>query len=664
MLAKVFDLNDVLAIKYLGKFAWSPGGRYIAYIWDDGGTSDLWLVEPGQVNGKPRRLTRAAKGVSDFMWLSGGVLLVACDNALSRIDDLRDEPSPAPLFESQTWLGALAPSPDRSQVAFLRDGRLWTYSAATGRIRELGLPTPVLPAGPVDEAIVWAPSGRRFAFLFKDEQTYRQAGIADASGRVLWQSHGERPSYGPVWFDDDTLYLTRAHNDEASVDLINAVRDGERWSERVLRHIDGTGRGPVSLSRPILSPDRRKALFLLEDDGWWHYHIYDRATGKFSQATHGDCEDYAHAGDSAVWWPDSASFVYSTGHDGVAERHVYRHYLADDRSERLIGLAGNNSRVTMADDGRIAFLHCDEFRNMDIWVAGSDGSDPRQLTHSLPAALSPDNQFPSLEVSFPSAGGLTIEGYVMRPRDASPGRKLPAILWVHGGPERQMRAGWHPLHSYALFHAFNQYLVAQGYAVMSVNYRGGAGYGRAFREGLCQRMGVDDVADVVGAAAFLKSLPWVDPDRVGIWGLSYGGYMTLHALTQYPGVFRCGVNIAGIWDMAQWVRWAVKRYGRGFDLFRGYLGGNPEDTPETYRQASPRTFVAGMKAPLLSLHGTADLNVDFPQLDRIVEDCVESGKAHEWVYYPNEVHTFAKRATWADALPKIVRFFDAHLKGN
>ncbi|HHY75543.1 MAG TPA: S9 family peptidase [Firmicutes bacterium] len=225
-----------------------------------------------------------------------------------------------------------------------------------------------------------------------------------------------------------------------------------------------------------------------------------------------------------------------------------------------------------------------------------------------------------------------------------------------------MRRGWHPQRSYALFHAYNQYLVQEGYVVLSVNFRGGTGYGRDFREALYHKMGVDDVADVIAAADYLKALSYVDPEGVGVYGLSYGGYLTLHCLTQYPDVFRCGINIAGIWDEVQWTKWADKRYGKRAGLFKAFLGGEPEDSPELYRQASPKTFAANMKAPLLNVHGTADMNVDFQQMDSIIRDLVDLGKDFEVIYYPDEVHTFAKKKTWMDAMPKMKRFFDRHLK--
>lgn len=179
--------------------------------------------------------------------------------------------------------------------------------------------------------------------------------------------------------------------------------------------------------------------------------------------------------------------------------------------------------------------------------------------------------------------------------------------------------------------------------------------------GLHGKMGVDDVVDVVKAGEYLKSLPYVDPDRVAVWGLSYGGYMTLHALTQYPEAFCMGVNIAGIWDFSQWTRWIQSRTGMQGGLFVNFLGGFPDEAPESYRLGSPVTFAENLSRPLINVHGTADANVDFQQLDRIVADCVKLGKTYEAYYYPNEVHMFRWRKTWQDAFPKIEREFDKYM---
>lgn len=217
------------------------------------------------------------------------------------------------------------------------------------------------------------------------------------------------------------------------------------------------------------------------------------------------------------------------------------------------------------------------------------------------------------------------------------------------------------MQSYAVFHAYHQYLAHKGYVSISINYRGGIGYGRDFRNGLYHKMGVDDVTDVVFAGEYMKSLPYVDPDRVAVWGLSYGGYMTLHALTQYPEAFKMGINLAGIWDFSQWTHWVQSFRGTQGGLFTTFFGGTPEQSAHLYQVGSPCTYADQMNKPLINFHGTADANVDFEQMDRIVLDCVRLGKEYEAYYYPEEVHMFRWRATWVDAFEKIEREFEKRL---
>ncbi|HHY17719.1 MAG TPA: S9 family peptidase [Firmicutes bacterium] len=652
-------LEEFLSIKYLGKWDWSPDGRFIAYIWDDGGVPDLWLVEPG-VSG-PKRITHVKTKAADFQWLPGtDKLFAVIDNGLYLISAGSGEP-PKLIFMTTNRISGLSCSPDGSTLAFGLEGKVCLYDVNTGSIQELDLPGQVLQTdGP--GIVNWSPSGARFAFSFKDHETYWQAGVAEAKGNMLWRSHVPASLRDICWFDEDHVYFAKPLDFGSSADLMLLALSGSKPEIRVLMHLEGSGKGTLLSTRALPSPDRSKVLFLLENDGFAHYYVLDRACEELRQVTFGRCEDFGHAGDQAVWCLDSSGFLYSSNKDAVGQRHIFRHCLDTGTCETVIGLPGTNSMAKLSCTGKIAFVHCDEYRNMDIWVRNSDGTDPVQVTFSMPETLTPDRQYVPEEISFESAGGLTVHGYLMKPKNIPDGTEVPAMVWVHGGPVRQMRPGWHPLATYALFHGFNQYLVHRGYAVLSVNFRGGIGYGRDFRHRLFAKMGVDDVADVVNAGEFLKSLPYVDPDRVGVWGLSYGGYMTLHCLTQYPEAFKAGVNLAGIWDFAQYTKWAEGHYGKGTGLFKTYLGGEPEASPGLYSQASPATFVDNMASPLMNLHGTADANVDFEQLDRIVKDCVEHRKCHESVYYPDEVHTFAKRVTWLDAIPKIERFLSLHLK--
>jgi dipeptidyl aminopeptidase/acylaminoacyl peptidase len=260
---------------------------------------------------------------------------------------------------------------------------------------------------------------------------------------------------------------------------------------------------------------------------------------------------------------------------------------------------------------------------------------------------------------------MRIHADLWLPREGPPaGERLPGLVYVHGGPTRQMREGWHPMHAYAVFYAYNQYLVGRGYAVISVDYRGGTGYGVEYEQANHMGFARRDMEDCIAAAEHLAAQPEVDPERMAIWGLSYGGYMTLAALTKRPEVFALGINIAGLWDMEQWARWISEHHHGHVPYFIRRLGGPLDEggDAEAHRQASPKNFVDGLRGPLLNLHGTADANVDFAQLDEIVRDCTERGKDFAALYYPDESHMFTKRATWEDAFARIEGAFERYLR--
>jgi len=651
-------LEEFLSIKYLEKWEWSPDGRFIALIWDDGGIDDLWLVAPGVF--LPQKVTYARKGVSDLAWIPGtSDLFFVMDDSIYKMcaSPVGD---PQLIYRATDKIAGISCSPDGSALAFGLEGKIHLYSINSLGIEQLEMPGTLSQTSNLG-IVAWSPSGTKFAFSFKDADSYHQIGVMRKDGTLMWTSHYEASSRDFSWFDDEILYFAKPQDYGRSADLMLLDVSKDATHLKMIMHLSGSGKGPLLSTNCIPSPDGTKALFLLEETGFAHYYVFHKDDSKLEQVTFGECEDFAHADDYAVWSWDSSSFVYSSNRRSAGERQLYEHRLDTAEDVEIIGLPGTNSKVKLSATGQMAFVHCDAYRNMDLWVCDPNGGNPTQVTFSMPNTLTEDRQFAPEEVSFRSAGGLTIHGYLMKPSNIPQGTQIPALVWVHGGPFRQMRPGWNPLHSYALFHALNQYFVHRGYAVLSVNFRGGIGYGRDFREALYCKMGVDDVADVVSAGRFLKSLSYVNPNKVAVWGLSYGGYMTLHSLTQYPGEFRAGVNIAGIWDFAQYARWAQKRYGKGMEFFEAFLEGEPEDSPQLYAQASPVTFADNLEDPLMSLHGTKDGNVDFAQLDRIIKDCLERRKPHEAIYYPDEVHVFRHRNTWLDAVPKIEAFLAKHI---
>jgi len=272
----------------------------------------------------------------------------------------------------------------------------------------------------------------------------------------------------------------------------------------------------------------------------------------------------------------------------------------------------------------------------------------------MPPAWTPEAVVAPEPLLLTGSDGMGIHADLFMPHGLDRSRRHPAIVFIHGGSIRQMRDGWHPMHAYAIFHTFNQYLLQRGYVILSVDYRGSTGYGADYEGATHLQAEHSDVEDCVAGAAYLKALPYVDPARIGVWGASYGGYLTLACMTRHPEAFAMGIEVCGIWDRE------MLRRGTGMpDSFTTRLGGR--DSKAAW-YASPKNFAAGLTAPLLCLHGAADAQVDVAQLDAVVRDCTELGKDFAALRYPDETHVFTKRSTWADAFGRMADAFDRYLR--
>ncbi|MGA7672563.1 MAG: prolyl oligopeptidase family serine peptidase, partial [Nitrolancea sp.] len=416
---------------------------------------------------------------------------------------------------------------------------------------------------------------------------------------------------------------------------------------------------------PVVRPGGAGIAYVLTPENWPHVFYYDLASNALRQLTDADCDDTGHAGDGLQFSPDGSKLVFSSSRETeLNQRQLWSVDIDTDNIVRMTTIPGTDSCAAWSPDGRsIAYLHCSPDQSADIWLIDvAEMGSARQITRSMPESLTPDKTTLPRHLTFPSADGLQIHGDIFLPKGFDSSRRYPAVVWVHGGMSRQMRFGWHPMHSYSLFYSFNQYLLHRGFIVLSVDYRGSIGYGRDYEEATYLSMCQGDLADVVAGAAYLKSLDYVDSDAVGVYGLSYGGYMTLGAMTKHPDAFAVGVNIAGIWDWPQYERWRDETYPGSRWQGTQRLGGMPTtENADVWHEASPLHFVEGLRNPLLNLMGTEDERVDFTQMDSIIRDCVAHEKDFAVLYYPGETHTFTHRRTWKDAFPRIEGAFRRYL---
>jgi dipeptidyl aminopeptidase/acylaminoacyl peptidase len=354
------------------------------------------------------------------------------------------------------------------------------------------------------------------------------------------------------------------------------------------------------------------------------------------------------------WSPDSKRIAYHHSVSGnQMERFIDVVDVSSGKSERTVTARGVNLDPVFSPNGtQLVFQRTDVENSLDLYVADLGGTGtPVRLSDSMPPGLNKADLAIPEPVSFPSRlDSKPVPATLMVAKNLDRRRKHPAIVWIHGSGSDQNFLGWHP-GSYRMYYSASVYLAQQGYVILTPDYRGSSGYSRDWATGVHMALGVNDTADVASGADYLKTLDYVDPDRIGVWGLSYGGFLTLQALTADPLLWRCGINVAGVVD------WAT--YGAGYTTPRL---GTPVENPEIYKISAPIYQMDRLVRPLLVLHGTNDRNVPFRDSLRVIDVLLKLNKSFEMGVYPGEIHFFRRAHILRDAWHRAEDFFDRHLK--
>jgi len=255
-------------------------------------------------------------------------------------------------------------------------------------------------------------------------------------------------------------------------------------------------------------------------------------------------------------------------------------------------------------------------------------------------------------VRFKARDGMTIPNFLWKPHQATPARKAPALVWVHGGPGGQ---------TVPAYNATIQYLVNHGYAVLAINNRGSSGYGKTFFAADDRKHGREPLWDCVDAKKYLQTLDYVDPDRIGIIGGSYGGYMVLAALAFEPQEFKVGVDLFGV---ANWIRTleSIPAWWEGQRTALYAEMGDPVKDRKMLEEVSPLLHANLIRRPLLVLQGANDPRVLKVESDEVVAAVKKNGVPSEYIVFPDEGHGFTKKANQIAGYSAILRFLDAHLK--
>ena len=323
--------------------------------------------------------------------------------------------------------------------------------------------------------------------------------------------------------------------------------------------------------------------------------------------------------------PDGRTLYYSTNANDVERRHIWAVPTAGGTPRQITSGDGIETYpAPLASGKRLGVLYFDARQPASVGLAPVEGGKAKLIFPTLP------KDFPLAEHVVPqivhtkAADGLDISNQLFLPKDLAPGERRPAIVFVHGGPARQMLPGYHYMQFYHWAYAFNQYLASQGYVVLSVNFRSGIGYGRSFRRAAnTGASGNSEYQDVLAGGKYLQSRPDVDPARVGIWGLSYGGILTAQALARNSDVFVAGVDLAGV-----------------------HLRGTTLDSTDVSYRSSAIAAIDGWKSPVLLVHGDDDRNVEFSQTVGLVQLLRARNIYHELIVIPDDTHESMLHSRW------------------
>lgn len=688
---------DLIAqIRYPTRPAWSPDGRRVAFLWDAAGKQDLYVAVPGD---EPVQLTdfpvdphTLTSDISGFAWASDGEILFGKDGQLwsvwvpdtnvttaSRSGDgsvqIPRPPADPSRVSELPDAGNFALSNDRTVMAFTRDGDLWTASVQARTERRLTYLSDGLQAS----SPVFSRDGRFVAFgaarrwveeeplpyngdivrTFRNRTADERLGIVSVrggdpvwvpleggAGSVQWTDAGEL-LYQEVSPDRKTRTI-RVFSPAAGVRVLWTDHDPAWWSV--------TGRD----SRTVVSPDGRHVAFVSDRTGW--PHVYVMPTDASSESAPVQLTSGNYGAGFGSWSPDGSRIAYHHSADGnQMERFVSIVDVASRRSTPVVTARGLNFDPTFSPDGdRLLLFRTDAENSQDIFVADASGEAPAEgrealtrISNSMPAELRDPGLFTVPEpVHFPSrVDGQSVPATLMVPEGLDRSERHPAIVWIHGSGSDQNFLAWHP-GSYRMYYSAHQYLAQQGYVILTPDYRGSSGYHRDWATGHFMDLGGDDYLDVASGADYLKTLDFVDPERIGVWGLSYGGFMTLRALTVTPTLFACGINVAGVGDWATWSTsgWITGRMG------------TPAENPEIFDRLAPARHMESLVRPLLVMHGTTDVNVAFRESLTLIDALVKLGKDFETVVYPGEAHFFRREHVLRDAWVRAERFFDQCLR--
>lgn len=545
----------------------------------------------------------------------------------------------------RVWGRNLSPrwSPDGSRLAFVsvRDNHsfIGVYDVAKRRV------TFMAPSVDYDASPSWSADGKRLAFIRRPgtpfgQQAQRGTGsIGNPSGPAVGRGgRGGRGGFGADTGRADGLYRA-AFRGGYTISLM--VADVATGNATEVWHNQPADRTFANINSIIFAGDH--LIFQQEPEEWIRWYSVS-ADGQAATAPPVELTPGDGAAESFGLSPDGKTLFYATNAGDIDRRHVWKVPTSGGPATQITtGTDIEMYPVPLASGKQVALLSSGPTRPMQVGIVPLAGTAARKLIFpALSAEYLALAQVAPEPVLLKAEDGLEFHNQLFLPKGIAQGERRPAIIFVHGGPIRQMLLGYHYMDFYHMAYAVNEWLASQGYIVMSVNYRSGIGYGKSFRTAAnTGGRGNAEYRDVIAAGKYLQSRPDVDPARVGIWGLSYGGVLTSQALARNSDVFAAGVDMAGV-----------------------HLWGNSLDTASVSYKASTISEIDNWKSPVLIWQNDDDRNVDFSQTIGLVDLLRARNVYFELMVNPDDTHETLLHRRWLELYPRIQTFFERFLKNR